>query len=259
MSSEKIIYDGITFDDVLLVPRYSEMMPRDANLSTYLTKEIKLNAPFLSAAMDTVTESEMAIAIAREGGIGVIHKNLSIAEQASEVDRVKRSESGMIMEPITLTSEKTVGDALELMAKYRISGIPVIDSDNKLIGIITNRDLRFNPSHEDLIKDVMTKDNLVTAPQGTTLNDAEQILQQNRIEKLPVVDDNNTLIGLITFKDIQKKKKFPHAAKDQHGRLIAGAAVGIQANTSERVQALLNSGVDAVFVDTAHGHTQGVV
>lgn len=259
MSQDKISYNGITYDDVLLEPRYSEVMPRDANLKTRLTKKIELNAPFLSAAMDTVTEADMAIAIAREGGLGVIHKNMSIQEQAAQVDRVKRSESGMIMDPITLTVDQSIGDALELMSRYSISGIPVIDDNRKLIGIITNRDLRFNPPRDQKISEVMTKDGLVTAPVGTTLEDAEKILQINRIEKLPVVDDVMTLKGLITFKDIQKKKRFPNASKDQHGRLIVGAALGIQANTPERVEALVKVGVDAVFVDTAHGHTKGVI
>ena len=259
MQNDKIKYEGITFDDVLLEPKYSNTMPRDASLRTRLSKNIELNSPFISAAMDTVTESDMAIALAREGGIGVIHKNLSIERQAEEVDKVKRSESGMIADPITLSGEKTVGDALKLMTKYHISGIPVIDKENKLIGIITNRDLRFNPSPNDKISSVMTNKGLVTAPRGTTLAMAEEILQSYRIEKLPVVDDSNTLIGLITFKDIQKKKKYPNASKDSRGRLIVGAAVGIAANTLQRVKALQSAGVDAVFVDTAHGHSQGVI
>ncbi len=259
MQYNKIKYEAVTFDDVLLEPKYSNTMPRDASLKTRLSKNITLNSPFISAAMDTVTESEMAIALAREGGIGVIHKNLSIQKQAEEVDRVKRSESGMIVDPITLWGDKTVADALSLMAKYHISGIPVIDKDNKLIGIITNRDLRFNPSPNDSISSVMTSKGLVTAPRGTTLADAEEILQSHRIEKLPVVDDSNTLIGLITFKDIQKKKQHPNASKDSRGRLIVGAAVGIAANTLQRVDALAKAGVDAIFVDTAHGHSQGVL
>jgi IMP dehydrogenase len=259
MQNDKIKYEGITFDDVLLEPKYSSVMPRDASLKTRLSKNIELNSPFLSAAMDTVTESDMAIALAREGGIGVIHKNLSVERQAEEVDKVKRSESGMIADPITLSGEKTVGDALALMTKYHISGIPVIDKANKLIGIITNRDLRFNPSPSDRISSVMTSKGLVTAPRGTTLAMAEEILQSHRIEKLPVVDDSNTLIGLITFKDIQKKKKYPNASKDSRGRLIVGAAVGIASNTLQRVEALEQAGVDAIFVDTAHGHSQGVI
>lgn len=257
--NDKILYDGITYDDVLLQPRYSEIMPRDTELHTRLTKRIKLNLPLISAAMDTVTEADMARAIAREGGIGVIHKNLSIEEQAAHVDRVKRSEYGMILDPITLTADAKVRDALELMAKFQISGIPIVDSDKKLTGIVTNRDLRFNPDPAKSITEVMTSDNVFTAPMGTTLNDAEKLLQEHRIEKLPVVDENGILKGLITFKDIQKKKKFPNASKDQHGRLLVGAAVGIAANTVERVNSLVEAGVDAVFIDTAHGHTKGVM
>lgn len=257
--NDKILYTGITFDDVLLLPAYSEILPRDVNLQTKLTKSISLNLPFLSAAMDTVTEHEMAIAMAREGGIGVIHKNMSIERQADEVDKVKRSESGMIQDPITLTADKKVKDALALMAKYSISGIPVVDDAGKLIGIITNRDLRFNPSPRKSIGEVMTSENLVTAPIGTTLEKAESLLQKHRIEKLPVVDKAGKLIGLITFKDIQKKKNFPNAAKDSSGRLLAAAAVGIAADTQERVDALIDSAVDAVFVDTAHGHTKSVI
>lgn len=259
MNLNKILYEGITFDDVLLVPRYSDIMPKDANLATRLTNNITLNLPILSAAMDTVTEAEMARAIAREGGIGVIHKNLSISEQAEQVDRVKRSEYGMILDPITLTQDKKVGEALEYMSTYHISGIPIIDENRKLIGIVTNRDLRFNPSPDDPISNIMTKENIVTAPIGTTLDEAEKILQNHRIEKLPVVDDNFILKGLITFKDIQKKKRFPLACKDQHGRLRVGAAIGIAADTLERVKALVAVGVDALFVDTAHGHTAGVI
>jgi IMP dehydrogenase len=259
MNLNKILYEGITFDDVLLVPRYSEIMPKDANLATRLTNNITLNLPILSAAMDTVTEAEMARAIAREGGLGVIHKNLSISEQAEQVDRVKRSEYGMILDPITLTQDKKVGEALEYMSTYHISGIPIIDENRKLIGIVTNRDLRFNPSPDEPISNIMTKENIVTAPIGTTLEEAEYILQSHRIEKLPVVDDNFILKGLITFKDIQKKKRFPLACKDEHGRLRVGAAIGIAADTLERVKALVSVGVDALFVDTAHGHTAGVI
>ncbi len=259
MNLNKILYEGITFDDVLLVPRYSEIIPKDAVLSTRLTNKITLNLPILSAAMDTVTEADMARAVAREGGIGVIHKNLSISEQAEQVDRVKRSEYGMILDPITLTLDKKVGDALEYMSTYHISGIPIINEDRKLIGIVTNRDLRFNPNPNDPISNIMTKDNIVTAPIGTTLEEAENILQQHRIEKLPVVDDKFILKGLITFKDIQKKKRFPNACKDEHGRLRVGAAIGISSDTLERVRALVKVGVDALFVDTAHGHTLGVI
>jgi IMP dehydrogenase len=255
----KIVYDGITYDDVLLAPRYSKVMPRDADLSTKLTNNIDLNLPLISAAMDTVTDSNMARAIAREGGIGVIHKNMSIDAQAAEVDKVKRSESGMILDPITLSKDAKVQDAIDLMSKYSISGIPIIDSTKKLIGIITNRDLRFNPKPADNIAKIMTTENLVTAPIGTNLETAEEILQNYRIEKLPVVDDNFILKGLITFKDIQKKKRYPNASKDRHGRLRVAAAVGIAANTEERVNSLIESGVDAIFIDTAHGHSQGVI
>ncbi|PKL80881.1 MAG: IMP dehydrogenase [Ignavibacteriae bacterium HGW-Ignavibacteriae-4] len=259
MAHDKILQEGITYDDVLLVPDYSEVLPRDTSLKTKLTDGIELNIPFISAAMDTVTDAEMARAIAREGGIGVIHKNMSIAQQASQVDQVKRSESGMIMDPVTLTVDKKVGDAINLMNKYHISGIPIINNENELIGIITNRDLRFNPNKSESIANIMTKDNIITAPEGTTLEEAEEILQNHRIEKLPVVDGNNKLCGLITFKDIQKKKNFPQACKDSHGRLRVGAAVGVTADTMDRIDALISSGVDAVFVDTAHGHSRGVL
>jgi len=256
---KKIITEAITYDDVLLVPVYSNVMPRDTSLKTRLTKSIELNLPVLSAAMDTVTEAPMAIAVARHGGIGVIHKNMTMEQQADHVDRVKRSESGMIHKPFTLTSDKKVRDALRLMSKYHISGIPVIDDNRKLIGIITNRDLRFDPNPEDSISEYMTSDEIITAPIGTTLETAEKILQKNRIEKLPVVDDEGFLKGLITFKDIQKKKQHPHACKDDMGRLRVGAAVGISRDTMKRVSLLLEAGVDAVFVDTAHGHTEGVI
>lgn len=259
MNNQKIIKEGLTFDDVLLIPQYSEVLPRDTILKTRLCSNIELNIPILSAAMDTVTEAEMAIAIAREGGMGVIHKNLSIEKQTEHVDRVKRSESGMILNPITLSKDSSVKDALELMAKYSISGIPVVDEDSKLIGIITNRDLRFNPKPDDLINNVMTKINLKTAPVGTTLDDAEILLQNYRIEKLPVVDENFVLRGLITFKDIQKKKKHPNACKDDHGRLRVGAAVGITKDTIKRASSLIEAGADAIFVDTAHGHSKGVI
>lgn len=259
MSQNKIVFEGITYDDVLLIPAYSEVLPRETDITTHLTKSIKLNIPILSAAMDTITESSMAIALARAGGMGVIHKNLSIQAQASQVDRVKRSESGMIKKPITLTRDKRVSDALDLMAKYHISGIPIIDENRKLIGIITNRDLRFKPNPNELLEDVMTKDNLITVPEGTTLSEAESLLQDKRIEKLPVVDENNILKGLITFKDIQKKKQHPDACKDEQGRLRVGAGLGVTPDIIERVDALDEAGVDAVFVDTAHGHHQGVV
>jgi len=259
MKSDKIIETAITFDDVLLIPNKSKVLPRDVILKTRLTKNIELNIPILSAAMDTVTESEMAVAVAREGGIGIIHKNMKISSQASEVDKVKRSESGMIMDPITLTSDKTIADALLLMQQYKISGIPIINGDNKLIGILTNRDLRFEPDETQLVSDIMTKENLVIAPVGTDLEKAEVILQKYKIEKLPVVDKQGRLKGLITFKDIQKRKKFPNASKDKFGRLRVGAAVGISEDTIERVKELVKAGVDVIVVDTAHGHSQGVM
>ena len=257
--TNKIIGEGITFDDVLLVPAYSEVLPRDAVLETRLTNSIKLNIPLISAAMDTVTEAEMAIAIAREGGIGVIHKNMAIEKQAEHVDRVKRSESGMIRNPITLTSDKKLKDAIDLMAKFHISGIPVVDNNMKLIGIITNRDLRFNPDPNSLISESMTKGELTTVPVGTTLDEAEILLQKHRIEKLPVVDENNVLKGLITFKDIQKKKKHPNACKDEQGRLRVAAGIGISMDTMDRIAALIGAGADAIFIDTAHAHTAGVI
>jgi len=259
MKSDKIIETAITFDDVLLIPNRSKILPREVILKTRLTKNIELNIPILSSAMDTVTESEMAIAVAREGGMGIIHKNMSVNIQASEVDKVKRSESGMIFDPITLTSDKTIGDALRLMQQYKISGIPIIDKDNKLIGILTNRDLRFEPDETLLVSEIMTKENLVIAPMGTDLEKAEVILQKYKIEKLPVVDKKGILKGLITFKDIQKRKKFPNACKDKFGRLRVGAAVGISEDTIERVRELVKAGADVVVVDTAHGHSQGVL
>lgn len=256
---DKIVGEGLTYDDVLLVPRFSEVLPRETDLRTKLTNKIELNIPILSAAMDTVTEANMAIAIAREGGLGVIHKNMPIEEQVDQVDRVKRSESGMILNPITLTSGKTVREALELMSKFHISGIPIVDGNKKLIGIVTNRDLRFNPDLEFPIEKVMTKENLITAPVGTTLEEAERILQEHRIEKLPVVDNNFELKGLITVKDIQKKKMHPFACKDELGRLRVGAAVGVTAETLERIEALKSADVDVVFIDTAHAHSKGVI
>jgi len=256
---QKPIQLGLTFDDVLLVPRKSSILPRDADVSTRLTADIKLNIPLLSAAMDTVTEAEMGIAMAREGGIGIIHKNMSIQRQAEEVDKVKRSESGMIVNPITLRPDKTVADAHDLMEKYNISGIPIVDDGDTLIGILTNRDLRFEPNRSMLVYDIMTRDNLVTAPLGTTLEEAESILQQHRIEKLPVVDEMGRLRGLLTFKDIMKKKHHPLASKDSFGRLRVGAAVGIASDTLTRVQALVDAAVDVIIVDTAHGHSLGVL
>ncbi len=255
----KILYEGITYDDVLLIPKYSEVLPRETSLITNLTKKIKLNIPVISAAMDTVTETQMAIALAREGCLGVIHKNMTIEEQAICVDRVKRSESGMINKPITLKENNTVQDAVELMHKFSISGIPIIDDSYRLVGIVTNRDLRFKPDPKQRITDMMTKDDLITVPEGTTLEEAEEILQKYKIEKLPVIDSNYVLRGLITFKDIQKKKQFPNAAKDAYGRLLVGAAVGVAKNTLKRVKKLVDVYVDVVFVDTAHGHNRKVI
>ncbi len=259
MLDRKFLETGLTFDDVLLIPGKSSVLPREVNISTYLTPEIKLNIPIVTAAMDTVTESAMAIAIAREGGIGIIHKNLSIEEQCNEVDKVKRSESGMIMNPVTLTPDKTIGDALEIMKKYKISGIPIVEKNSKLVGILTNRDLRFEPNKNLKVSDLMTKDNLITAPLGTTLEKAEIILQRYKIEKLLVVDKSGTLKGLITFKDILNKKKHPLACKDEHGRLRVGAAVGVTSDTIDRVEALTDIGADAIIIDTAHGHSAGVI
>jgi len=253
------IPEGFTFDDVLLIPGKSNVLPRDVDLKTLLTPDIKLNIPIISAAMDTVTESKMAIAMAREGGIGILHKNMSIDKQCDEVVRVKRSESGMIQDPVTLTPEKTIKDALYLMKKYSVSGIPVVNLARKLVGILTNRDLRFEPNVSLKVADLMTKENLITAPQGTTLEKAEKILQKYKIEKLPVVDNKGILKGLITFKDIMKKKKYPYASKDEHGRLRVGAAVGITDDTVERIEMLSKAGVDAVVIDTAHGHSSGVI
>lgn len=253
------IKEALTFDDVLLVPGKSSVLPRDVDVKTLLTPEIKLNIPLISAAMDTVTESAMAIAMAREGGIGILHKNMSIEAQCDEVDKVKRSESGMIRDPITLHPENTVGDALDIMRKYSVSGIPVIDNKHKLVGIITNRDLRFEPNKKLKVHDLMTKENLITAPQGTTLEKAEKILEKYKIEKLPVVDSTGTLKGLITFKDIQKKRRHPNACKDEHGRLRVGAAVGVTSDTIDRVRELTKAGADVLVIDTAHGHSVGVM
>ena len=255
----KFVGEGLTYDDVLLLPSYSEVLPRDVNTSSFLTKKIKLNIPLVSAAMDTVTESEMAIAIAQAGGLGMLHKNMTIERQAEQVRKVKRSESGMIQEPVTLHEASTVADAVKIMREFKIGGIPVVDEINKLKGIITSRDLRFQKEMSKPVQDVMTKADLITAPQGTTLAQAEEILQQYKIEKLPVVDENGILIGLITFKDIQKFKNFPNACKDEHGRLRVGAAVGVTADTMERVDALVKAGVDVIAIDTAHGHSKGVI
>ncbi|MFN5546542.1 MAG: IMP dehydrogenase [Bacteroidota bacterium] len=255
----KIALEGLTFDDVLVVPRYSEVLPRDVNTSVQLTRKLRLNIPIMSAAMDTVTESGMAIAMAREGGIGIIHKNMTIARQAEEVKKVKRSESGMIMEPVTLSAEASLREAVNLMRDHKIGGIPVVDGSNVLKGIITNRDLRFEKDLDKKVSEVMTKDNLITAELGTDLKGAQAILEKYKIEKLPIVDAQNKLVGLITFKDIQKVKNYPKACKDAHGRLVVGAAVGVTADTIERVSALVAVGVDVIAIDTAHGHSKGVI
>jgi len=259
MSHPKVTGLGLTYDDVLLIPGASEVSPRDADLTTRLTRGLRLNIPVISAAMDTITEADMAIALAREGGIGILHKNLSIAAQAAMVDRVKRSESGMIAEPLTLSPEHTVKDALDLMRKYRVSGIPIVGDGKKLLGIVTNRDLRFQVEDSMPLKDIMTKDNLVTAPVGTDLEEAQIILHKHKIEKLLIVDNDRVLKGLITFKDIQKKKSFPNASKDGQGRLLVGAAVGAAMDTLERVEALIKAGADAIVVDSAHGHAKKVL
>jgi len=255
----KFVGEGLTYDDVLLLPAYSEVLPREVDTSSYLTRNIRLNIPLVSAAMDTVTEAAMAIAIAQNGGLGMLHKNMSIQRQADEVRKVKRSESGMIQDPVTLHEDALLGDAFKIMKEYRIGGIPVVDNNGKLKGILTNRDLRFEKDANRPACEVMTKNNLITAPKGTTLIQAEAILQEHKIEKLPVVDENGVLFGLITFKDIQKFKNFPNACKDEHGRLRVGAAVGVTADTLERVEALVKAGVDVIAIDTAHGHSLGVI
>ncbi len=252
------IREGLTFDDVLLVPQKSDVIPRDVKLETALTPDIQLNIPLMSAAMDTVTDSRLAIALAREGGLGIIHKNMTIAEQAAQVDQVKRSESGVITDPFFLSPENLVSDALELMARYRISGVPITRT-GRLVGILTNRDLRFITDFNQPISNVMTSENLVTAPVGTTLEEAKSILAKHRIEKLPLVDENYMLRGLITIKDIEKSIKYPAAAKDKNGRLLCGAAVGVTKDTLERVQALVDAKVDIITLDTAHGHSAGVI
>jgi IMP dehydrogenase len=259
MNEKLKIEEALTFDDVLLVPAKSSVLPREVDVATYLTPDIKLNIPIISAAMDTVTEANLAIALAREGGIGILHKNMSIERQCEEVDKVKRSESGMIKDPVTLSPDKTIKDALLLMKKYSVSGIPIINSDHKLVGILTNRDLRFEPNERLKVSALMTKENLVTAPVGTTLEKAEKILQRYKVEKLLVVDKQGILRGLITFKDIMKKKKHPYACKDEHGRLRVGAAVGVTNDTFNRIDALTLAGADAVVIDTAHGHSAGVM
>lgn len=257
--ADKIMMDGLTFDDVLLVPAYSEVLPKEVQLKTKFSRHIEMNAPFVSAAMDTVTESAMAIAIAREGGIGVIHKNMSIEEQAHQVAIVKRAENGMIYDPVTIRRGKTVRDALEMMRSYHIGGIPVVDENGHLVGIVTNRDLRFERRLDKAIDEVMTHENLVTTHARTDLAAAAQILQEHKIEKLPVVDANNKLVGLITYKDITKAKDKPMACKDEKGRLRVAAGVGVTADTMERLEALVAAGADAVVIDTAHGHSKGVV
>jgi IMP dehydrogenase len=259
MWDDKFAKEGLTFDDVLLIPNKTDVLPRDVDVSTKLTDKIKLNIPLISAGMDTVTEAPMAIALARQGGIGIIHKNMKIEEQAEEVDRVKRSESGVITNPFYLHPDHKVYEAEELMSKYRISGVPIVDEKRKLVGIITNRDLRFVHDYSTPISEVMTKENLVTAPVGTTLKEAEGILQKHKIEKLPLVDENGVLKGLITIKDIEKATLFPHAAKDEQGRLLAGAAVGVSQDTFKRAAALVEAEVDVLVVDTAHGHSKGVL
>lgn len=258
MTSDKFLGQGLTYDDVLLVPDYSETLPRDVSLISRFSKNIPLNIPIISAAMDTVTESKMAIAMAREGGIGVLHKNMTIKEQAAKVRAVKRSESGMIIDPVTLPETALVSDANSNMHHYKIGGIPIIDSNNKLIGIVTNRDLRFEKNNKRPIKEVMTSSNLITVDEGTSLKDAEQILQRHKIEKLPVVSKDNTLVGLITFRDITKHSTKPNANKDQFGRLRVAAAVGITSDVIDRVEALHKASVDAIVIDTAHGHSKGV-
>nr|NNM91203.1 IMP dehydrogenase [Bacilli bacterium] len=257
--SDKFGAEALTFDDVLLRPAKSDVLPRDVSISTQLTKRIKLNIPLMSASMDTVTESKLAIAIAREGGIGILHKNLTIDQQVDEVDKVKRSESGVITDPVFLTADHPIYDAEAIMAKYRISGVPIVDDHNKLVGIITNRDLRFEKNFDRSIGEVMTRENLVTAPVGTTLEQAKEILQKHKVEKLPIVDDHFVLKGLITIKDIEKAKQFPNAAKDAKGRLLVGAAVSTGADSFKRAQALVEAGVDVIVIDTAHGHSSGVI
>ena len=257
--ADKITMDGLTYDDVLLIPAYSEVLPKEVELKTKFSRHIDLNVPFVTAAMDTVTESSMAIAIAREGGIGVIHKNMTIEDQARNVAIVKRAENGMIYDPVTIRQGRTVKDALDMMADYHIGGIPVVDGENHLVGIVTNRDLRFERRLDKLIDEVMTKDNLVTTHQQTDLTAAAQILQENKIEKLPVVDRENHLVGLITYKDITKAKDKPMACKDEKGRLRVAAGVGVTADTMERAEALVAAGVDAIVIDTAHGHSAGVI
>ena len=255
----KIVGEGLTYDDVLLIPAYSEVLPRDVQLASNFSRNITLKTPVISAAMDTVTGSAMAIAMARQGGIGVIHKNMTIAEQAAEVRRVKRSESGMIQDPVTLSREASVGDALAIMKEHRIGGIPVVDETNTLVGIVTNRDLRFEKNYDRAVAEVMTDSNLIVTQDGSDFEKAEQLLRAHRIEKLPVVDGDGKLVGLITYRDIIKLSTFPNSCKDQWGRLCVAAAVGVTHDTIDRTEALVNAGVDAVIIDTAHGHSRGVL
>jgi IMP dehydrogenase len=255
----KIVGEGLTYDDVLLIPAFSEVLPREVNIQTQFTRNIKINVPIVSAAMDTVTESRMAIAIAREGGIGVLHKNMTAEQQAIKVRKVKRAESGMIIDPVTLPITAKVSDAKENMREHSIGGIPIIDEDGKLLGIVTNRDLRFEKNNNRPIAEVMTSENLVTVAEGTSMAEAEDILQENKIEKLPVINDDKKLVGLITFRDITKLTQKPNANKDSFGRLRVAAAIGVTGDAVQRTEALVNAGVDAVIIDTAHGHTKGVV
>lgn len=259
LDSSKFLFEALTYDDVLLLPAYSEVLPRETRTESYLTKNIRLNVPLVSAAMDTVTESEMAIAMAQEGGLGIIHKNMSIDRQAEEVRKVKRSESGMILDPVTLSEGDTLADAHRLMRENKIGGIPVIDTEGKLIGILTNRDIRFQTKLSQPVTEIMTKGKLITAREGIDLQAAEAVLQEHRIEKLPIVDDSNKLVGLITYKDILKKKNHPNACKDSRGRLRVGAAVGVTPDLLDRVAALVKAGVDVISIDTAHGHSLGVI
>jgi len=251
--------EGLTFDDVLLMPAYSQVLPKDVDISTHLTRSIRLRIPMLSAAMDTVTEASLAIALAREGGLGILHKNMTVERQADQVRKVKRSENGLILDPVTLTADATIGEAVKLMKENRIGGIPIIDGNRKLVGILTNRDLRFETNYKDKVSSVMTSTNLITAPEGTDLKKAELIFKKNKIEKLPVVNKAGVLIGLVTFGDILKLKSYPHAVKDSFGRLLVGAGVGITKDVLDRVAALQQAGVDAICLDSAHGHTKGVI
>ena len=258
-AASKFLYEGLTFDDVLLIPAYSEILPREVETKTKLTRNIEINLPLVSAAMDTVTESKMAIALAREGGIGILHKNMSIERQADEVRKVKRSDSGMILDPVTLPVSASVGEALKIMAEYRIGGIPIVDNNHLLVGILTNRDLRFETNKRKKVSEVMTKDKLITAKDNMSLHNAEKILQQYKIEKLPVIDSHGKLVGLITYKDTLKVKEHPNGSKDGYGRLLVGAAVGVTSDMIQRMEALVNVGVDVICIDTAHGHSKGVL